>query len=309
MAKFPFPTDPIYSAVTIAYRNKRMIADDVLPRRKVGKSEFRYLEHDLSEGFTVPNTMVGRKSRPDEVSFTATEQRGTTEDHALDDAIPLTDMDAAPAGYDPVGHSVMTITHLIMLDREIRVANLVFAAATYLANRKIQLSGTSQFSDFANSDPIGVISDGLDSCIIRPNVMTIGREAFSKLVQHPDIVKAAHGNSGDKGYAKRQDIADLFELDKVVVGEGYVNTAKKGQPVSLARVWGKHVSLLYTGTGDGGQEEAVFGFTAQYGDRLAGRRDDPDIGMRGGVRVRVGESVAEVISAADLGYFIEDAVA
>lgn len=31
--------------------------------------------------------------------------------------------------------------------------------------------------------------------------------------------------------------------------------------------------------------------------------------MRGGTRVRVGESVKEVISAADLGYFIENAVA
>ncbi len=42
---------------------------------------------------------------------------------------------------------------------------------------------------------------------------------------------------------------------------------------------------------------------------MAGRREDPDIGLRGGVRVRVGESVKELIVANDLGYYFENAVA
>jgi hypothetical protein len=35
---------------------------------------------------------------------------------------------------------------------------------------------------------------------------------------------------------------------------------------------------------------------------------EPKVGMRGSTRVRVGESVREVVSASALGYFIEDAV-
>jgi len=53
MSKANFPVNPVLTAIAIAYRNRRMIADDVLPRTDVGKQEFKYLQHDLGEGFTV----------------------------------------------------------------------------------------------------------------------------------------------------------------------------------------------------------------------------------------------------------------
>ena len=53
----------------------------------------------------------------------------------------------------------------------------------------------------------------------------------------------------------------------------------------------------------------TFGFTAQWGTRIAGAVPDNRIGLRGGQRVRVGESVKELIIAPDLGYFIQNAVA
>jgi hypothetical protein len=36
---------------------------------------------------------------------------------------------------------------------------------------------------------------------------------------------------------------------------------------------------------------------------------EPKLGLRGGVRVRVGESVKELVIAKDLGYFFENAIA
>ena len=46
MSKANFPVNPVLTAIAIAYRNRRMIADDVLPRTDVGKQEFKYLQHD-----------------------------------------------------------------------------------------------------------------------------------------------------------------------------------------------------------------------------------------------------------------------
>lgn len=307
---FPFPTDPTMMAVAIAYRNKRLIADGVLPRAKAGKMEFKYFEHKLEEGFTVPDTIVGRKSKPNEVEFTATETSGMTKDYALDDPIPNVDIQNAPKGHDPAQHAVVTITNLIMLDREIRVANKVFDPAIYSAANKVQLSGTSQFSDYNNSDPITDITTGIDALIMRPNVMAIGRKPYSVLRRHPDIVKSINGTTGDKGIVRLEDMAELFELDKILVGEAFVNTARKGQPHNMQRVWGNHLSLHYLEelVETTNEQMPTFGFTAQFGDRLAGGDQDANIGMRGGTRVRVGESVEEVISSPDLGYFIEDVV-
>jgi hypothetical protein len=309
MPLFPFEPDHALTAISIAYRNRRLIADEAMPRVPVGRMEFKYLEYDLRQAFTVPDTKVGRKSIPNEIVLDATEKTSATEDYALDDVVPVVDIQNAPRNHSPIDQATATLTDLILLDREIRVAGVIFAAATYPAGNKVQLAGTDQWNDYANSTPIDDIAAGIDTPIIRPNTMVIGRQAFTKLAQHPDVVKAVHGNQGDKGFARREAIAELFELDKVLVGEGFHNIAKPGQAANLQRVWGRHCSLLWLDPNfrspTGG---ATFGFTAQYQSRISGQMHEPKVGMRGSTRVRVGESVREVVSASALGYFIEDAV-
>jgi hypothetical protein len=309
MPKAPFPIDAALMAIAIAFGNQRMIADEVLPRSVVGKQEFKYLKHAMEEGFTVPDTKVGRKGRPNQVSFSASEETGSTEDYGLDDPIPQVDIDNAPANYNPLGRATEGIMNLVELDREVRVAAKVFNANTYGVNNKVTLAGTDQFNDYVNSDPLGVLTDAMDSMVMRPNVMTIGRSAFSVLARHPQIVKAVHGNAGDSGIARRRDIADLLELEELLVGEAWVNTARKGQAMALARTWGKHIALTYRDKTADTRNGVTFGVTAQFGTRIAGSTPDQNIGLRGGQMVRAGESVQEVITAADLGYFVEDVVA
>jgi len=312
MAVAPFPTDPQLTAIAIAYRNTSYIADSVLPRDTVGTQEFKWWSYPIAESFMLPDTKVGRRSQPNEIDLTATELASKTDDYGLEDPIPQADINNAPAGKDPLGHATMTLADYIALDREKRTADLVFDANQYPAANKVTLAGTDQWSDFAaaGSDPIEDIMAGLDACLVRPNVMTMGQEVWSKLSRHPKIQKAIHGNEGDTGIARRAQIAELFELDEVLVGQSRLNTAKKGQAATLARVWGKHCLLHFRSklaTVSGGT--LTFGLTAQWGGRISGQMADSKIGLRGGTRVRVGESVKELIVASQAAFFIQNAVA
>lgn len=306
--KAPFPINPHLTAIAIAYRNSRLIADGVLPRVPVSKQEFKYRLYALADGFTLPNTQVGRTSRPNQIEFGFTEASDFTRDYALDDPIPQADLDNAPDNYDPRAKSAEYVTNLVDLDREKRVADLVFAAGTYATANKATLSGTGQWSH-ASSNPIKAIMDALDSMVMRPNIAVFGRATFSALIQHASIVKAFNGNSGDTGIATRQFLASLFELEEVFVGEGWLNTAKKGQTASMARVWGKHAAFIFRDSLADASRGTTFGFTAQFGDRVSGNIPDENIGMRGGEFIRVGESVKELVTATDLGYFFQNAVA
>ena len=98
-------------------------------------------------------------------------------------------------------------------------------------------------------------------------------------------------------------------LDDILVGQSRLNTAKKGQPAALSRVWGKHISLQFRDRNANTRSGITFGYTAQWGGRIAGSMADSKIGLRGGQRVRVGESVKEKIVAGQAGYFIENAIA
>jgi len=309
MANAPFPVQPYLTAIAIAYRNPVLIADEVLPRVPVGVQDFKYLKHNLADGFTIPDTKVGRRGKPNQVDFQATETSSSTQDYGLDDPVPQADIDNAPANYDPLMRATEGVTDLILLDREKRTADLVFDAAQYATANKTTLSGTSQWSDFTNSDPLAAILNALDGMVMRPSIMVLGQAVFTKLRTHPKVVQAFYGNAATAGVVPREFLAQLLEMEAVLVGQGWLNTAKKGQPVSLARVWGKKCALLYRDRLADANRGVTFGFTAEWGSRVAGAQPDPDIGLRGGQRVRVGESVKELLTANDLGYLFTDAVA
>lgn len=304
----PFPVQPYLTAIALAYRNESLIADAVMPRTPVNASDFKYMKYALADGFTLPDTKVGRKSKVNEVDFAATEVSASTEDYGLEDPIPQSDMDNAPPNYDPLGRAIEGITDLIMLDREKRVADLVFGTGNYAAGNKTTLAGTAQWSD-AGSDPLTAILNAMDGMVMRPNVLVVGQSVYTKLRTHPNIVTAYYGTGASKGLVPGEALASLLELDEVLVGQSWLNSAKKGQTTTLGRVWGKHAALIRRdplATTQNGR--ATFGVTAEFGSRVAGSRPDPDIGLRGGIRVRAGESVKELLLANDLGYLFTNAV-
>lgn len=309
MATRPFPVDARLTAIALAYRNPdvSLIADQVLPLTPTSQ-EFKWLLYDLAQGFTVPDLKVGRKSYPTEVEFTASEQTDKVVDYALDDFIPNEDLEADNQGVDPRGTAVGYQTNLLNLAREIRVANMVFAAGTYGTNNKATLSGTDQWSH-ASSDPVAKIGDALDVPIYRPNVAIFGQATWTNLRRNVKIVQAIKGTAQGAGMVSRQEFADFFELAEVLVGAGFVNTAKKGQTAATSRVWGKHAAFVYRDRAAGPQAGVTFGFTAQWGGRASGSIVEPKRGYSGGEGGRVGERGKEIICAADLGYLFTNATA
>lgn len=323
MTKRPFPVDPSLTAIAIGYRNpaQAMIAKKVLPPLPVLQENFKWTEYPLSEAFTLPDTRVGRKGQVPQLEFSGEEKAASVADYGLDAPIPNSDVQAAAQAraegrstIDPEKLATEQLTGLIELDREVRVAAVVQDANSYAADKKVTLAGNSQLSDFANSDPIAVITTGFEGTLIyRPNTVVMGRAVWTVIRRHPKLINAVKGGQAEDGLITKQQFADLFEFDveRFLIGESYVNTAKKGQDVALSRVWGKHIELLYVDPSKGQADDAkiTYGFTAELGGRVAGSIDDPDIGLQGGRRTRVGERVKELICAKDVGYQIRNAVA
>lgn len=304
----PFPIDTRLTGISLAYQNRTLIADQVLPRVTVGNQSFKWLNHTKADRFTVPNTIVGRNGRPNEVEFSATETPGVVFDYGLDDVVPNDDIASAPEGYDPLGRAVEGLSDLIALDREARVAALVFAAATYPSGNKETNSG-DEFWDDVDSNPVTQLLDALATPLMRPNTMVMSQKVFDKLRTNAKIVKSIQANGTDTGIISRQAIANLFEVQNILVGEAFVNTAKPGQTATYARAWGNHCALLHLNPlANTRSPQMTFGYTAQWQGRIAGQMAEPQTGLRGAIRVRVGESVNEIICAADCGYFIENAI-
>src|SRR5690349_4079409 len=122
MSTTAFPVNPTLTAVAIGYKNTddMLIADDVLPRVPTGK-KFKYTKYSSEQGYTVPDTRVGRKSEPAMVDFGGTEVSDECVDFGLDDLVPNDEiaafeaMDKPSSGgpIDPRSLSTMMLTNLV----------------------------------------------------------------------------------------------------------------------------------------------------------------------------------------------------
>lgn len=323
MAQAPFVIQARLLAVALAYRNPDLVADLLMPRIRVDSQAFKWSKYALADGFTIPDTKVGRKSATNQIDWTATEQNDSVNDYGLEDVIPYSDILAAQGSMnvqgtmpiDPEARSAQLLEDLVQLDRENRVATLLTTLGTYPSANRTTLSGTSQWSDFTNSDPVQAILTALDTPIMRPNVLWMGQAVWTKFRSHPKVtaaIVAMGGNASVGGsVVSREAVAALFELDEVIVGKSFLNSAKPGQTATLSRTWGKHAGLIYRSPNLlSTTNNITFGFTAQWGDKVAGEiAFAPNVGLRGGKIIRVGESVKEVVAANDVAYFFQNAVA
>ena len=311
----PFVINPALTAIALAYRNEMLVADAVLPRVPVARDSFKYFKFNKDEAFTVPDTKIGRKSEANMVEFGGTEVSDFTLDFGLKDAVPLQDIrNADTTPFDPLGMAAANLARLVRLDREVRVAGVVFNASNYGASNKATLSGTSQWSDYTNSNPVSAMLTAMDSMIMRPNKLVVGQAVWTILRQHPKVVESVKatgaGGVNAAGMVSRQQVADLLELQEVIVGAGWVNSAKKGATASYGRCWGKFAALIYTEPVTNTEQATTFGFTAETGGGFRARDwFDEKTGTDGAQIVQVVDTVKEVLPANDLGYLFSAAVA
>jgi hypothetical protein len=304
----PFPVDPVLIGVVAAYKNESFIADEVLPRVQVAAQNFKYRVFSAKDAFTIPNTVVGRTGRVPQVEFGYTEADSSCLGYGLEEPVPEVDRANAPAGYNPEARALETLLELIALDRERRTATLVFDANQYAAGNKQTLAAGEKFNNDA-SDPIKLLLTAMDKCIYRPTDLIIGQQSWTALRMHPRIVKAVHGNAGDSGAAARQAVAEILELKSIMVGQGWYNTANKGQAMTKVRIWGNSAALIYRNAGAGTSGTPTFGITAQWGARTVDVIEDRDMGLTGGKKVKVGEYVRELVVAPDYGFLLQDVLA
>ena len=309
-----FSSNPTYIAAAVAFVNGKLIADEALPRVPVYSSKFAYNVYDFDQGLTLPNARIGRKGKTNDVEFSSKEEFDQVESYGYQSPVPEEDVKewtgAVTAGNtqlpDPRILASSELTDMVHLAREVRVSNLLLDPNSYEAGNRIPLSGSSQW-DHVDADIEGQVFDMLDKPIMRPTTMAMNSNIWSKIRRHAKLKAAILGSTG-KGTISKEEFCQHFELDKLLVGEGWLNSAPEGQPAQRVRVWGNSVACYYQKplSATATTKSVTFGVTAQFGGWVAGDIHDPNMGLEGGTIVRVGERVKEKILAKSLGALFQN---
>lgn len=226
---------------------EQFIAEKVFPTLevketsgKLGKygTSFLRIEHDL----------VGGRGEARRVEPTT---RSTAtyliEEHALEGVVTKSDYRNVEKPYDAERDETMGVTSLVLLGKEYALSSVLSNTSTLTQNET--LSGISQFSDYANSDPLGKVSgwveDVYDGSGTVVNTIITSWKVVNKLKYHPSILESLGYKHNRPGALTLTEIAQAFGVDKVIVGSAVYESAKEGQTSSLAALWGKHMIFAH----------------------------------------------------------------
>lgn len=253
MANGPSYVDPVLTNLSQKYTNESedFIARDLFPVITVPKPTGKYWAYNkdnLRAGGTNIDLRTGR-SKTSEVSFGKSLQNfGPLQEHALKDFISKDEYEFVDSPLDIEQDSVENLNEVMTLAEEISLATLLRDPAIITNN--ITLSGTSQFSDYVNSDPFAIIKARViaqrNAAFKRPNTIAFGWDVWLQLVDHPKILERIKYNRD--GVITTTDIVKLFApygITQVLIGAAMYDSTTEGQTGTPTSVWGKDIIIGY----------------------------------------------------------------
>lgn len=173
----------------------------------------------------------------------------------------------------------------------------------------------TQWSDFANSDPLEDVERGKETILgatgFMPNTLVLGYQTYRKLRNHPDLVDRIKYTSSNT--ITTDIMARLFDVERVLVAKAVKATNNEGGTAAYSFAYGKSALLTYSAPNPGLMTPSA-GYTFAWNGVSGG------LGASIGVsRIRMehlkadrieGEiAFANKIVAADLGCYFATAVA
>jgi hypothetical protein len=234
---------PLLSNLAVRYQNRGYIAEQIFRTVPVELDVGTYSVYDDDVVFRLFETTMSHLASANEIDISLTRAQFTLEEHAL--KVWVDPLEVRQAGPEPVrAAKVDALMNSHKLKLEDRVATIMADATVFTYGET--LAGAAQFSD-PTSDPRVKIQNVMGAMLASPNVAVMSLYTKNVLLNHPRLIEAIKYTQG--GIATEDTLARYLGVERILVGEAYKNTAKKGQAQNLQPVWGKHIWLLYTPPG------------------------------------------------------------
>lgn len=240
-----------FASMAFAADDNMFIGEQVLPSVPVQKQSDKFFIHERSDWFRIPNTQRARLSRAHTVEFRVSSDSYFAENYALGALIPLEDLDNAD---NPIGirrnHTQM-VTHLLRLDQEQRIANLVTSASNVGSGVTTPGSQESWFNP-DSADIIGQVQTA--HAFIRsetgllPNLMVVDWDSWQAALRNVRLHDRFKHVGNVRGILTPDQIAPVFGVDRILVGRAISNTGAEqvgSENWTSGNVWGNTALLAH----------------------------------------------------------------
>jgi hypothetical protein len=239
--------DDILTQISVAWPNLGLVGENLFPAVPVAKQSDKYyvfgrelfqVENDFRAPGTAANEIPGYKLSTD--SYFAQE-------HSLQTPVADEVRWNADSPLAPDRDATELVTMRIWLGREKAMKDLATTAANYSTGNTVTLSGTSQWSDYVNSDPISNLRTGKSAIhakiFMEPNVGIFPYQVMTILEDHPDFIERI--KYSERGIVTADLVGSIIGLPRIVVPGVGISSSALGQPITVGYLWGKDVILAW----------------------------------------------------------------
>jgi hypothetical protein len=304
------PVNPVLTSLSIGFKNEEFMWDKIAPQHESDLRSGTFPVYTRDAWFKRQGGAErAANSQYLRVDYGVSTDTFVTVEIGYEKILPDVVRNSNQFGDNLESKDVAFLTNLIELEIEKRVAAATFVTGVWGTSNT--LSGTSQWSDFANSDPIADADTAIRTILrntgSKPKNLFMGLLAWEKLKEHPLVLdKYKHTQVG---VMTEGLVAAVLGVDMLTVGSSVENTAAEGQVFVGADIWTDNV--LFQVVNPPSLDVAASAFTIMWNERgnipwaVESYREEQ---TRGDIN-RVFTHIAPKIVSSQHGYLFLDAVA
>jgi len=226
---------------------QQFIAEEIFPVRPVTKKAAS-LSVITRKNMKRANTKHAKGAAFSRIDLDAKDLDYKCESEGLE--YPLTDDDRENYANDfdaeLEGTGVLKVK--MLLEREIRVKDLVFNTTSW--------TGSSLYTDVSGSVPFATLTSAIIPVItaakekvrlqtgVTPDALILGQAALNQILGNSTIKACFPGATLITMSMLRQALAQIFDLNKLIVGSAVYDSAKEGQTFSGSDIWGSTYAMV-----------------------------------------------------------------
>lgn len=238
--------DQHLTQIALNYRPAGMIADMIAPIIPVSKESDIFPVYSRKEILSLESTLRARGTEARKVTRSVSSQGYVVKNYALGHDIYLEDRANIDGAYEAqlYGGAVQYVQNKLAMDWEKRILDKVNSASNVSTGFTVASAWT-----VSQGDPIASVFAVIDQFQaftgMRPNSMLIGYSAWNKMRRNVNVRNFLNGTNNGGGLVTRQQIADLFEIEKFLVSDMFWNTANEAQAEALTSPMANNLLLYY----------------------------------------------------------------
>lgn len=312
MAQVTALVDVPLSNVSNMMKPTGLIAETLLTPLSVKQTTGTLGKYGKGHLRVVDSRVVGRGAAPRVQLITRDiTERYQMEKHALEGLVTEEDYRNVTDPFKAEEDETMALTLNLELGKEVGLAGNL--ANPSVITSGVTLSGTAQFNDTANSDPLGVADDAVDAIIAKtgksPNVAIMDKLVFLRLRRHPQIWTRLGYTYNQSGSLSVQNVAEALTVNRLMIAEGFYNASREGQADNIQRIWGPHLWFAYIE-----DSAAPYQTTGGYYLTYEGKQPRevttwPVMNPKGAKAIYTEDAYCMLISDPDCFYLVQNAIA